>query len=283
MALEHPHRACFRSTRLGRPEGESSRVRLPVFRENPILPLVRPWVGIPLCLDDRGRWRQGREYGYGDLAYARSVEAAGGVAVALPIQKNPSGLLDRIDALLLPGGDDLPAPAGRYPKDVPLDLAPETQLRFDTALLDAALERKLPVLGICYGAQLLALHHGGTLHHHLPIDLPAAGPHQLGDGEARHPLKLEPGSHLAQILGDAPDPVNSLHHQAVAEPGSGMRVCARADDGVIEAIEARHDGFCLGVQWHPEKLDAASSRAIFAAFIRAAENNGEKAPSPREG
>ncbi|MFP8874415.1 MAG: gamma-glutamyl-gamma-aminobutyrate hydrolase family protein, partial [Myxococcota bacterium] len=113
---------------------------------------MRPWVGIALGHDDQGRWRTGRDYVYGDLAYVRAVEAAGGIPIVLPIQEDPSLLVERIDALLLPGGDDFPPPPGRYPESVAFDLVSEPQRNFDAALLAAALERDLPTLGICYGA-----------------------------------------------------------------------------------------------------------------------------------
>ena len=228
------------------------------------------FIGITQCLDDRGRWRAGRDYLYSDLAYAQAIAHAGGVPVGLTPAADPDALLERIDGLLLPGGDDfLPAP-GRYPDSVEFDPTPQAQLDFDGALLDAARRRKLPVLGICYGMQRLALARGGSLYHHLASDLPEAGPHK-GDGpEARHGLRVEPGSRLAAILERAPESVNSVHHQAVRKPGTGMRVCARAIDGVVEAIES-DDAFCIGVQWHPERQPDAASRALFRAFVEAAE------------
>lgn len=220
---------------------------------------MTPRIALPLCLDDRGRWRAGRDYHYVDAAYARALSEAGATPVYLPEGSTPS--LDGIDGLLLPGGDDLlPAPPAEPPPG--LDPAPARQVEFDRALLAQALDRGLPVLAICYGMQLLALERGGTLVYWLDG-------HKLDEDKGRHAVDVDADSALAGIVGATRLDVNSLHHQGVETPGSGMRVCARAADGVVEAIESTGPGFCLGVQWHPEKLDAASTRAIFGAFVRA--------------
>jgi gamma-glutamyl-gamma-aminobutyrate hydrolase PuuD len=228
----------------------------------------RALIGIPLCLDERGRWKPGREYHYVDAAYARAVEGCGGSAVYLPPREDAAELARRIDGLLLPGGDDFP-PARPYPKSVRFDPVPARQVDFDRRLLAAALERGLPVLAICYGMQLLAVHHGGRLLYHIPTDVREAGPHRLPESDGRHALRVESATRLARVLGEKPEPVNSLHHQGVAEPGAGLRVCARADDGLIEAIESDGDSFCIGVQWHPEKMSGPHRDRLFGAFVSA--------------
>ncbi len=227
-----------------------------------------PLIGIPPCVDDRERWRAGRIYVYADHAYTRAIDAAGGLAVHLPMQGAPAELIDRVDGLLLPGGDDF-APDAPYP-GVDFDLAPEPQIAFDRALLQAARARGLPILGICYGAQLIALETGGALHHHIPVDCPGAMNHQLPEADGRHRLVVEPDSVLAACLERAADgpTVNSLHHQAIARIGDGSRVTARAEDGVIEGFEGE-DGFLVGVQWHPEKLPGEGSAALFRTFVDA--------------
>ena len=233
-----------------------------------ILAAMAPLIGISTCLDDRGRWKANRDYHYIDTAYASAIEAAGGIPVYLPIQRDPPSLLRSLDGLLIPGGDDLP-PAHDYPSGVQFDLAPEEQLNFDQHLLADALRRRLPVLGICYGMQLLAAARGGTLVYDIPTDRPQAGPHHLPEADGRHALQIEPGTRLYEALGANPPPVNSLHRQGVESPGTGMRIAARAEDGLIEAIEDEEQLFCVGVQWHPEKLSGTHRDGLFGAFVTA--------------
>jgi putative glutamine amidotransferase len=230
---------------------------------------MRPIIGIPPCLDDRGRWRSGRSYHYIDASYARALDAADAMPLYLAAPAEPQELIQRIDGLLLPGGDDITPPVP-YPAEVQLDPVPADQIAFDRALLASARRRRLPVLGICYGAQLLVLGEGGTLHYDLPSDVPGASSHQLLETSGRHAVAVEPGTRLASILGDAPEPVNSLHHQGIADPGPRLRASARAEDGTIEAVESIDDSFCIGVQWHPEKLDGPHREALFGAFVAAA-------------
>src|SRR5258705_6940077 len=164
-----------------------------------MLARVTPTVGIPLCVDAQGRWKPGRTYHYVDSAYARAIARAGRVAVYLPMQAEPAQLLERVDALLVPGGDDL-LPPRPYPPEVRFEAVPEAQLGFDRALVAAALARGVPLLGICYGMQLLAVELGGALHYDIATDPPPAGPHQLGPGEARPRGGPGPGPRVAPRL-----------------------------------------------------------------------------------
>ncbi|MCP5068974.1 MAG: gamma-glutamyl-gamma-aminobutyrate hydrolase family protein [bacterium] len=230
--------------------------------------MAQPRIGISLCLDTADRIRPGRRYHYIDEAYAKAVAEAGGTPCYLPSPSSPDAALEGIDGLLLPGGDDFPPPVP-YPPTAPFTLVPAEQRTFDTALLASARARGLPVFGICYGMQLLALEAGGSLLYHIPHDRPDAEAHQLDEQDGRHGLSVEAGTRLERWLGDAPTRVNSLHHQAVAEPGEGLRVAARAPDGIIEAIEAAGPEFRLGVQWHPEKLPGPGRIRLFRGFVEA--------------
>jgi putative glutamine amidotransferase len=145
------------------------------------------------------------------------------------------------------------------------------------------LERDRPVLGICYGMQLLALHCGGSLHFDVATDVPGAGEHRHSDPGAHHPIDIESPSRLGSLLGAARVSVNSRHHQSVADAGRG-RITARSADGVVEAVELPGARFALGVQWHPESLDAAHRDRLFGGFVRAcrpgAKPTGGGAPGP---
>lgn len=235
--------------------------------------MSKPIIGIPLCLDDRERWRPGRDYLYIDSAYARAVTRAGGLPIQLPIQDDADALVARLDGLLVPGGDDFPS-ARPLPSGVTLDLVPEVQLAFDAALVEAARRAGRPILGICYGMQLLAHLRGGVLEPHLPSGRPDAAPHRLPDAES-HPVEIAADSRLANAIGAGAKIVNSLHHQAVHAPGPDHRVVAESPDGVIEAIEleSSSEAWEIGVQWHPEKREDETSDRLFRAFVDAAGRN----------
>jgi putative glutamine amidotransferase len=145
----------------------------------------------------------------------------------------------------------------------------DKRTKFEFAITRGAIERKIPILGICGGEQLLNVVLGGTLIQHIPDSVENALEHEQKNprDEAGHIIKIVEGSLLAKIVGTSEMNVNTAHHQAIDKPAKGTIVNATASDGVIEGIELPSHPFCLGVQWHPEyHVDKGDSK-IFEAFI----------------
>jgi putative glutamine amidotransferase len=210
--------------------------------------------------------------------YEHAVALAGGEPVRIPLDRSPAEvmkLIERCDAVLLPGSkadvDPAKFDAPRHPKTADADVKRDT---VDELLLQDAYNMRKPVLGICYGLQILNVYRSGTLLQHIESSIN----HEAGRAvPIAHRVKIAPGSNLAQIVhaGAEALPVNSSHHQSAEVIGDGLRIAARSpEDGVVEAIEGTSpDHFVLAVQWHPERSveDDAASRAIFRALIDAAE------------
>ena len=183
-------------------------------------------------------------------------------------------LLDRLSGVLLSGGPDLDPAA--YGSAAHPELGPtEPQLdAFEVALAREAESRGLPILGICRGAQALNIARGGTLYQHVPEITDGSVAHRRSepDNEATHGVRIAADSVLATVVGRGPIEVNSFHHQSVDQLGSGLYAVAWADDGVVEAIEARGDSLLLGVQWHAETLvDDPAELALFERLVSASE------------
>jgi putative glutamine amidotransferase len=231
-----------------------------------------PFIGVTTSLE-RARWRAWE--GLADLlprAYSVAVAGAGGAALLLPpddlVAQAPDELLDRLDAVLLAGGEDIdPATYGASPHPRSGPSWPDRD-RFELALTHRAIERGLPVLGICRGMQMLNVALGGTLHQHLP-DVTGDERHRHTPGAyADHDVRLEPGSLAARAVGAERTAVKSSHHQGVAELGEGLSASGWSEpDRLVEAIEAPDQQFALGVLWHTEEDERAR---IIGALVEAA-------------
>lgn len=208
--------------------------------------------------------------------YEHAVEIAGGEPVSIPLDRTPEEvmkLIEQCDAVLLPGSranvDPAKYDASRNPHTAASDPGRDT---VDELLLQDAYNMKKPVLGICYGMQMLNVYRTGTLIQHIE----SAINHEAGKRVAvAHTVEVEPASKLAGILGELHKvPVNSSHHQSADVVGDGLRAVARCpEDGIIEAVEGTSpDHFVLAVQWHPERSveDDEPSKAIFRALVQAA-------------
>jgi putative glutamine amidotransferase len=210
-------------------------------------------------------------------SYARAVQQAGGLALLLPpddvAEAAPERWLDRIDALLLSGGNDIdPAFYAQPPHSETNDIWPERD-RFEIALTRVALERGMPVLGVCRGMELLNVARGGDLVQHLP-DAVGHGEHRHTPGAfADHEVRLEPGSLAARVIGAEQTTVKSHHHQGVDRLGEGLKATGwSVGDEIVEAVEVdpREHPFVLGVLWHPEEEERSR---VVGALLEAA---GEK-------
>ncbi len=181
----------------------------------------------------------------------------------LPLDLDPAAIIDRLDGIVLSGGADI-AP-DRYGAEQHPAVTVVEPIRddFEFDLLGQAIEHETPVLGICRGLQLLNVHCGGTLEQHVE----AHSRYDIPSSTTAHDVRFVDGSTLARIYGSERR-VNSLHHQTVADVGSGLTVTASSDDGVVEGLELSDS--IIAVQWHPEMLPTRSDDPVFAWLIERA-------------
>ena len=219
----------------------------------------RPTIGVTAATEkvSYGVWSEVQAF-MSPASYTRAVQRAGGRPVLLiPDQEDtedPDGVLGVVDALIVTGGagDVNPALYGEepHPQTGPIQ---EERDAYELALVRAAIDRRMPVLGICRGMQILNVAYGGGIEQHVP-DVVGHEDHRHTPGIfADHDVDLEPGSLAARAVGAERAPVKSHHHQGVKEIGTGLAVTARADDETVEALEDPSCPFVLGVLWHPEE------------------------------
>ena len=206
--------------------------------------------------------------------YVKVICKAGGVPIILPHEPSLIGIyLDLIDGLVITGGnfDVDPSIYGNNTCHETVKLKPK-RTEFEMNITMEAIERDMPLLGICGGQQLLNVILGGTLIQHIPDEIEDALQHEQRNprNEPSHVVSIQEGSLLHKIVDKVKMNVNSAHHQAVKTVSDSTIINARTSDGVIEGIEARDRKFCLGIQWHPEFETDSSDLCILTAFIDAA-------------
>jgi putative glutamine amidotransferase len=243
-----------------------------------------PAIGICAAIErvSWGVW-DGYEVTLAPRRYVKAVQRAGGIAIVLPPDEAaveaPDVLLDRVDALILAGGADVdPASYGAEPHLETRGTWPERDA-FEIALVRRALERDMPVLGICRGMQLLNVALGGTLVQHLPEMLGSEAHRTLAGTFSEHHVRLEPGSLACSAAGLESFVVWSHHHQGVEDLGAGLKVSGWSrEDDLAEAIELPGKRFALGVIWHPEEDDGSK---VIAALVDAARRAEPSNPDGR--
>jgi putative glutamine amidotransferase len=243
---------------------------------------MRPLIGIPCHAMIRAE--TGRPIYANNRTYAHAVEKAGGIPILIPMMNDLhiiADLLTRLDGLLLTGGIDIHP--SRFKEEAhPLTEEADLELdEFEIALATRALQEDLPVLGICRGMQLINIILGGSLCQDIDNQYPGSIGHthrNLPRTHLAHRITVEPGSRMEKILGSQEVWVNSLHHQAIKEPGTGVLITGHAADGIPELLEVSGYRFVMAAQCHPEEIYAIEPAfaRLFSAFVQASSSRKDE-------
>jgi len=231
----------------------------------------KPMIGVNV--DFRASRKDSPAFCFLHAGYCDSLLKAGAIPMLISPMDDEADIqrvLNMLDGLLFIGGADLDCRRDGYMLHPSMRLMDPRRENFDRRLMDLAAERRMPIMGIGVGMQLLNVSQGGTLFLHIPEDLPKAIPHFDGmDPNHRHALEIEMGTLVERVYGEGEIRVNSSHHMAVDDVAPGFAVTARCPDGVVEAIESTIDGwFAFGTQFHPESESASAlDLGIFEQFI----------------
>jgi putative glutamine amidotransferase len=238
--------------------------------------VTRPVIGICSAIES-ARWAAWEVLvNLSPRKYSLAVNRAGGLALILPpddvLAEGPDEVLDMLDGLILAGGSDIdPASYGAQPHPETGTTWPERD-RFELALGTRALERDMPVLGVCRGMEMRNVIQGGTLNQHIPdLELHRHTPGVFSD----HRVRLDAGSLAARVVGAEHTEVKSAHHQGLEQLGEGVVASGYADDGLVEAVELPDRTFAVGVLWHPEEDER--SRVVGALVNEARDRMKEQA------
>ena len=241
----------------------------------------KPVIGITLDLaEDSDKYKYSSSPWYVlRQNYAQSITDAGGISMMIPYQPQAIGeIIALLDGLIIPGSDE-----DIHPKFYRQNIISEhvqvrkddEKMNFELALLERALEQNMPFLGICHGMQLLNVSFGGDLIQHIPDYIKTEIDHRQPDTKHTvvHSINIVENSILSRLANNKHTMINSNHHQAIGNVGSGLMISATAPDNIVEAIESLNHKFVLGVQWHPEYLSTNDiDFAVFQGLVEAAKN-----------
>jgi len=232
----------------------------------------KPLIGITFDSQHPGHYSRYPWYALREN-YCSSVAEAGAVPIPLTHDIDlVDEYLSLIDGLLITGGDfDLDPILYGEDKKHPSIKTKHSRTNFEMTMVRAALQKNIPVIGICGGLQVMNVAFGGSLIQHIPEDYPEGLNHEQNNPphEPSHSIKLIKDTLLHKIIGSESIEVNSSHHQAVKKLGEGVILNAMAPDGIIEGFEVPAYKFCIGLQWHPEFHVTPKDRAIIEAFVEA--------------
>src|SRR3990172_3958556 len=218
--------------------------------------IIKPLIGITMNLEEQSS----RDLNILDLDYGKAVLQAGGIpAPILGIETSIPDIIRLFDAFVFTCGDDIHPP--RPPRS-----------RSEKRFLRGGIKAQKPILAVCHGTQLVNVALGGSMYQDIPLQVPRSikhGPAAKGERVFHHVEILE-GTTLSRIMDSSRVRVRSSHHQALKNPGKGLRLSAVAQDGVIEAVESRGQNFLVAVQWHPEKTPRDRyTKKLFKALVDA--------------
>lgn len=219
-------------------------------------------IGVTMNLDQQGRLKEGVDHSFIRMEYGAALRAAGAQPIYLDASVDPAVAAELCDGIVITGGDDLDPTLYGQQKTTDGPTAPRIRTDWERQLIDACDTAGVPILGICYGLQLLNVHYGGTLYQDIAADFGSDYAHGSTETTVDHPITFDK-DFLGFTAGQAV-PVKARHHQAVRDLAPGMQVVAHAEDNTVEAISG-HGHY--GVQWHAE-VDA-SSVLIYGQFVRA--------------
>ena len=243
---------------------------------NDVKPVKPPVIGIS---GDILKLENGIVKSFTNEYYVNSVSNAGGVPIIIPISENDkalAGQIELLDGLILTGGADINPTLYGESHNKALGMISPRKDKFETKLLKAAIEKKIPVLGICRGMQFINVYFGGTLYQDIPSQTDSKLKHSQSSNYdlATHYVDIEKNTWLYSILGSKTF-VNSFHHQSVKDLAPDFIITAKAKDGIIEGIEKKSGSFCAAVQWHPESMEKTDkdTKKLFKAFIEVCSEN----------